>query len=86
MSPQDSTKKCHRCLQPVPPRARRCPHCGDMLKRELPNVSIFLGVLGIIVLIGIGLLLYFLPADDDSGPSNTPQQQSAPAPKKPPLN
>jgi predicted nucleic acid-binding Zn ribbon protein len=85
MSPQASAKKCHRCLQPVPPRAQRCPHCGDMLKRELPRVSIFLGVLGVIVLLGIGLVLYFMPPEQ-SDAGGKPQQQSTPAPKKPPLN
>ena len=24
-----TTHPCHRCLQPVLPNAKRCPHCGE---------------------------------------------------------
>jgi uncharacterized paraquat-inducible protein A len=87
MSPQGFTEKCHRCLQPVPIRASRCPHCGDRLRTGIRRTSLYLAMLGLVVLCGVmGLAWYFSP--EPSIDTDGAQQQSTPAPppKKPPLN
>ena len=62
MSPQGSTEKCHRCLQPVPLRASRCPHCGDRLKTGTRRAPLYLAMLGLIAFcVVIGLAWYFSP-------------------------
>jgi hypothetical protein len=82
--------RCHRCLQPVPVKARRCPHCGDIQVGDSSRkLTLFLGVLGVIIIIAIvGLGFYLTPPAVDT--ENNPEAQ-APAPppkpvKKPPLN
>jgi uncharacterized paraquat-inducible protein A len=84
MSPQDSTRRCPRCLQPVPDAASRCPQCRVQVTKAERKLGLYAGIAGLIALLAIiGLALYIVPSESDSGASKT--EQSAPA-KKPPLN
>jgi hypothetical protein len=90
MTPAGQDRRCHRCLQPVPIKARRCPHCGDILTTDnARKLTLGLAVLGLLAILGIvGLGLYLSPPTVD--PENHPgYQEPAPPPKpvkKPPLN
>jgi hypothetical protein len=85
------TERCHRCLQPVPLNARRCPHCGDFQKVSSRKLTLYLAVLGILAIFAmVAVSLFLKPAVVDEG--NIPaseREKSAPPPKpmkKPPLN
>lgn len=90
MSRSAQVGRCHRCLQPAPVKARRCPHCGDILVIDnTRKLTLLLGILGAILIVAIiGLAFYLSPPAVDT--ENNPEVQ-APAPppkpaKKPPLN
>jgi hypothetical protein len=76
---------CHRCLQPIAPSAQRCPNCGE---RHFPTnrLPIFLGVLGLLVLVLAAIAMFKLMRNSGVNPAPTDQtEQSAPQqPDKPP--
>ena len=84
---QESRDICHRCLQPVPPKAARCPHCGDRLQRTR-YVPFLLGIGGLLALVFVVFIMIKVIRDTDIENSPSPDQQhSTPRPdKKPPLN
>jgi predicted nucleic acid-binding Zn ribbon protein len=90
MTPAGQDRRCHRCLQPVPLKARRCPHCGDILTTDnTRKLTLGLAVLGLIAILAIvGFGLYMSPPTAD--PENNPEtERRGPPPKpvkKPPLN
>ena len=90
MYPRGATQRCHRCLQPVPVNARRCPHCGDVQKLDSRRLTLYLSVLGILAVLAIvGLGLYLKPtiANTDNTPQSERRQSDPPKPvKKPPLD
>ena len=79
---------CHRCLQPVPSKAQRCPHCGDPLKTGL-NARLVLGLLGATIFLLVAFFVVARLMHTDT-PADADQQQqdgstpSAPAPEKKP--
>jgi len=85
---QPSGEVCHRCLQPIAPSARACRNCGE---RHSPanRIPIFVGILGLLALVLVGIAVFKLMGSSDSGaaPSNQTEQS---APQKldrpPPFN
>jgi hypothetical protein len=77
---------CHRCLQPVPEKARRCPHCGDPLQKS-PNMRLLLGLFGLMVFVVVAFFAVVrLTHSGDAGapPDDAQQQQDGSAPRSPP--
>jgi hypothetical protein len=79
---------CHRCLQPVPPKAKNCPHCGDPLAHHV-NLALLLGMFGLLMVVVIAFFAIRLmnsggavqqPALDD----DQQQDQTQPHPNPPP--
>jgi hypothetical protein len=69
---------CHRCLQPVPRTARRCPHCGDPLPKA--NARLILGLFGLAVFVLVAcfaILRLMHGGDAAEPPSDADQQQGA---------
>jgi heme/copper-type cytochrome/quinol oxidase subunit 2 len=83
---------CHRCLQPVPAKAARCPHCGDPMSHTV-NMPLMLGMFGVLILI---LLAFFTlrlmhsggaappPADADQQQPGAPHSDPPPEPQPKP--
>jgi hypothetical protein len=81
--------RCERCFQPVPPSAKRCPHCGERAVRASRNVTLILGICGAILLaivVGLGLFLHGNPPDEGLPDDSAPAAQPAPAEKPPALD
>jgi hypothetical protein len=79
---------CHRCLQPVPPKAQRCPHCGDPLAHKA-NMPLLLAMFGLLMVVLLALIAIRAmhsggvvqpPPDDDQ----QVMDQRAPHPNPPP--
>jgi len=80
---------CHRCLQPVPRNASRCPGCGEPAPKS-GSIRMVLGVLGLLMFLGIALMAFRLlhiagprPASDDA-PQIGDQPATPPPPEKKP--
>ena len=94
MTPQGAVERCHRCLQPVPVNARRCPHCGDRLKANFRRASLYVAIvltLGVLAMVVFSLILKPTIVDTENIPEaeRAKQQKEASRPipaKKPPLN
>jgi hypothetical protein len=89
MTPDASTQPCHRCLQPVSVRARRCPHCGDIQLKNTRRITLVLAVLAMAAVLAIVALALYLspPAVDTENDPDAPARKEAPKPaRKPPLN
>jgi len=75
---------CHRCLQPAPPKSRKCPHCGDPLARKV-NLPLILGMIGLAMLLLVAFFTIRLmhsggPAQPPSGDDDPGQEQTTPNP------
>ena len=74
--PSSREERCHRCLQPVPPNAARCPHCGDPLKHGNARM-LLIGLAGsVIFLIAAFGMTHYL----QNRPAAAPETVAAPAP------
>jgi len=65
---------CHRCLQPVMEKARRCPHCSHPIQRTV-NARLMLGLLGLMVFVVVAIFAAVglthsgnVPSDDNQRP------------------
>jgi hypothetical protein len=76
---------CHRCLQPIGPRARRCPNCGERLS-PTNRVPIFLGILGLLALAFVAIIMVRVirNSDIDSAPPGQADQSAPQKPDRPP--
>jgi len=73
---------CHRCLQPLPQLASRCPHCGDPIKKPM-NASLILGMLGLALLLAlffVGFQIMHGNGGLDGGTAQS-QQDNSPSPE-----
>src|ERR1039458_610582 len=61
---QPNGERCSRCLQPLPPRRRRCPGCGHLApsRRALP---LTIGIVGVCALVFFMLVMYQVVTDED---------------------
>jgi hypothetical protein len=82
---QPSGEVCHRCLQPIAPRAKRCTNCGE---RHSPTnrLPILFGILSLLALVFVGLVMVRVVqnSDADSAPPVQTEQSTPDIP--PPLN
>jgi hypothetical protein len=46
---------CERCMTPIPPKAPRCPSCGQ----PVPNLHLFLYAVVIFAILAVGLTVWF---------------------------
>jgi len=77
---------CHRCMQPLPEDAARCPHCGSPQVR-LHRKRILIALASAMVLAGL-LLVFFMvrhPSGPPDGDADEPGTITTPD-KPPPLN
>jgi hypothetical protein len=84
-------QRCHRCLQPAPVSARRCPNCGDVLGSDFRRINLYVAValmIGVLAIVGFSLFLKPAIVDLDNVPEDERPKAATPAPpvKKPPLN
>ena len=71
-------KCCHRCLQPVPPEAARCPHCGDPLNPAMNVRTLLIAVVGIIIFLGAAFAAVRFFQTRDTPNQDAGSTQSAP--------
>ena len=94
MDPSDTgsrVDKCHRCLEPVPANAARCPGCGEPIHKSA-NIRKFLAVLGVVMFLVVAAVAFRLmqtsgapsAAADDAQRPGAPDTPPAPE-KKPAL-
>jgi ribosomal protein L40E len=76
---------CHRCLQPISPKAQTCPNCGERHTRTR-GVPIFIGVMCLLALIFVVYIMFTVirNADIDSAPPDQTDQSAPQQPEKPP--
>jgi hypothetical protein len=82
---------CHRCLEPVPPKAERCPHCGDPLPKAV-NMPLLLSGFGLLLVILVAFFALRLmnsggtapPPPPDDPMQQSDQLQTQPHPNPPP--
>ena len=77
---------CQRCLEPVPPKAARCPRCGEPIHRPA-NIRLILGVFGLVMFLAVVLLAIRLMQTSGARPAppdGTDQQQTPGRPQTPP--
>jgi hypothetical protein len=69
---QPSGESCPRCLEPIPRRVARCPHCGQPISPFRRMTTIMAGVAGILALIFISVVIYrsvYIPEADQAAPA-----------------
>ena len=76
---------CHRCLEPVPPKAARCPRCGEPLRKSV-SIRLMLGLFGLLMFVVIVAFAVRLMQTSGAppAPADDNQQQVPGAPDKPP--
>ena len=82
---------CHRCLQPVPAKASRCPNCGDPLKKGM-NVRLVLAMLALLVFVVTAVTAFRMMQTEAAKPADQtveqdplkPAQDTPPPPEKKP--
>lgn len=87
--PDSTIERCHRCFQPVPQAARRCPNCGDVQTRGTRKFTLYVGIFGLVMalaLIAVSLMLHGNPPDSQSPDEGTPVEKPSPPPKPPVLD
>jgi uncharacterized paraquat-inducible protein A len=71
---------CHRCLQPVPSKATRCPNCGDPLRKGV-NIRTVLGIFGLVIFLAVAVIGFRMMQNGsgNSGSTQTEQPEKKPA-------
>lgn len=84
---------CHRCLQPVGPKATRCRNCGTPVGPKPLSMSIVVGVLALLALLFVCWMMVksireedIMNAPEDTTQSQLTQPSPAPANQPTPLN
>ena len=65
-------ERCSRCLQPVPAKAARCPHCRVPVQKSSSLLGVILGVAGLIVLLFAIALMYQTARNEDADTEEVP--------------
>jgi len=70
---------CHRCLQPVPSKAARCPNCGDPLRKGA-NIRTVLGIFGLVIFLAVAFIGFrMMQNGSDNSSTQTAQPEKKPA-------
>ena len=94
--------RCPRCLQTVPPKASRCPGCGQPIG-SMRSLAFAIGIAGLVVLVFAMIVMFRLVANEDAAkapvpvdgpaagtfsrsPASQPCRRAGQAGEKPPLN
>ena len=75
--------KCHRCLEPVPAKASRCPGCGEPIHKS-GSVRKLLAVLGIVMFLVIAAVAFRLMQTSGAPSAGDDLAQRPGAPDTPP--
>lgn len=75
--------KCHRCLEPVPPKVARCPGCGEPIHKSA-NIRKFLAVLGIAMFLVVAAVAYRLMQTSGAPSAAADEVRRPGAPDTPP--
>jgi hypothetical protein len=67
---------CPRCLQTVPPKARRCPGCGQPI-RSTRSLIFAIGIAGLLVLLFAMVVMYKLAANEEAATAPVPVDENA---------
>src|ERR1017187_6216106 len=67
---------CPRCLQTVPPKASRCPGCGQPI-RSTRSLILAIGIAGLLVLVFAMLVMYKVMANEDAANAPVPVDENA---------
>ncbi len=73
---------CPRCLQPVPPKAARCPGCGQPIQTSSRVLRLIIGFAGLIALIFVIGLMYQTVRDEDAGKGAAPTEEVQKTPEE----
>jgi hypothetical protein len=68
--------RCPRCLQTVPPRASRCPGCGQPIHSTRPLIFA-IGIAGLLVLVFATLVMYRMAKNEDAANAPVPVDENA---------
>ena len=68
--------RCPRCLQTVPPKASRCPDCGQPI-RSMRSLTFAIGIAGLLVLVFAMIVMYQLVANEDAANAPVPAKENA---------
>src|ERR1017187_7136286 len=63
--------RCPRCLQTVPPKASRCPGCGQPIG-SMRSLAFAIGIAGLVVLVFAMIVMYRLVANEDAANAPVP--------------
>ena len=74
---------CHRCLEPAPPKAARCPRCGEPIHRS-SSIRKDLAVFGLLMFLAIAAVSIRLMQTSGAPSAAATEQQRPGAPDKPP--
>ena len=71
---------CGRCLQPLPPKATRCPGCNQPAHSTHRRLPLVFGVVGLFALAFIMLIMYVMAGNEDmaKGPGLVDQGAQSP--------
>ena len=65
---------CQRCLEPVPPKAARCPRCGEPIHKS-SHIRVILGVFGLVMFLAVVLVAFRLLQTSSGHPGGNEEQQ-----------
>jgi uncharacterized paraquat-inducible protein A len=75
---------CHRCLEPVPPKAARCPRCGEPIHKPA-NFRKILAVFGLLMFVVVAVVAFRLMQTSSPPSTDAQQQKDASPPEKKPV-
>jgi len=83
--PRNRADVCHRCLEPVPPKASRCPRSGEPVHKSA-NIRMILAAFGLLMFLVVAAVAFRLMQSGTAPePANVEQRQRHPGePEKPP--
>jgi len=72
---QNRADKCHRCLEPVPPKVARCPRCGEPIHKS-GGIRKLLAVFGLLMFLVVAAVAFRLLQTSGSPSAATGDQQA----------
>jgi len=82
--PRSRADVCHRCLEPVPPKASRCPRCGEPIHKSA-NIRMILAAFGLLMFVVVAAVAFRLMQTSSAPAPATVERPRMPGePEKPP--